>query len=79
MKSIITIATLCTLTILPAECVKGDRTRRYAVTYTEDREQATDTVEAEYFERAMFGDAVTFHSIGNAPMTIEHVDTIREL
>jgi hypothetical protein len=79
MKSAVTIATLCALSILPTECVRGSQTRRYAVTYTEGSRQATDTVEAEYFERAMFGNAVTFHSIGNAPMTIKHVDTIREL
>ena len=79
MKSIITIATLCTLTILPTECVKSNGARRYAVTYTEGSRQVTDTVEAEYFERAMFGDAVTFHSLRNAPQTIENVDTIREL
>jgi hypothetical protein len=79
MKAIITIAALCTLTILPTECVKSNGTRRYAVTYTEGSRQATDTVEAEYFERAMFGSDVTFHSVGSAPMTIEHVDTIREL
>ncbi len=79
MKSVITIATLCVLTILPTECVKSNGTHRYAVTYTEGCEQATDTVEAEYFERAMFGDAVTFHSLRNAPLTIEHVDTIKQI
>lgn len=70
---------MCALSILPTECVKGNQVRRYAVTYTEGDRQASDTVEAEYFERSLFGSDVTFHSLGNAPMTIEHVDTIREL
>lgn len=79
MKSAITITTMCALSILPAECVKGNHARRYAVTYTEGSRQATDTVEAEYFERALFGSDVTFHSFGNAPITIEHVDTIKQI
>ena len=77
MRIILTVTLLTGMTITTEQCGKDRST--YQVTYTDNGNQHTDTVQAEYFERALFGSDVTFYSYGNAPMTIENVDTIREL
>lgn len=76
MKTLLTLTTLTALLILP-RCTNDRNT--YVVTYTEQGEQRTDTITAEYFEKAMFGGVVTFHSMGEPPRRYEHTDTIRQL
>lgn len=77
MKTLLSIALLAGVAITTEQCGKDHAT--YQVTYTHNGNQYTDTIQAEYFERALFGSDVTFHSVGSAPITCENVDTIREL
>jgi hypothetical protein len=77
MKTLPLIALLAGMAITTERCGKDHAT--YQVTYIHNGNQHTDTIQAEYFARALFGSAVTFHSVGSAPITYENVDTIREL
>lgn len=77
MRIILAVTLLTGMAITTEQCGKDRAT--YQVTYTDNGNQHTDTVQAEYFERALFGNDVTFHSLGNAPMTIENVDTIKQI
>ena len=77
MKTLLSIALLAGLAVTTEQCGKDRAT--YRVTYTDNGNQYTDTIQAEFFERALFGSDVTFHSLGNAPMTIENVDTIKQI